>query len=161
LIDETADATKRVTGYGMPSVRYHNPGDLYLSIKVAFPDTIPPEACPALQALLPPPRPLPTWGDNMLVDEVTMIDASDAKTKSRGHDDMDEDEEGGGSGQPHVQWYVLQNSLVSFLDLQTDRCPLAILVPNNDECLVILTSYWHIGSSSLLSHLVPCVMVSM
>ncbi|OAV95999.1 hypothetical protein PTTG_03211 [Puccinia triticina 1-1 BBBD Race 1] len=95
------NATKRVPGYGMPSVRYHNPGDLYLSIKVAFPDSIPPEACPALQALLPPSRPLPTWSDNMLVEEVTMFDASEPRSKSG--DEMDEDDEGGGGGQPHVQ----------------------------------------------------------
>ncbi|PLW07125.1 hypothetical protein PCASD_24796 [Puccinia coronata f. sp. avenae] len=98
------NAIKVVPGFGMPSPRYHNPGDLILSIKVVFPDSIPPESCQALQALLPPPRPLPTWGDNILVDEVTMVDASDARTKSRGRvDEMDEDDEGGGSGQPHVQ----------------------------------------------------------
>ncbi|KAI9613885.1 hypothetical protein PSHT_01316 [Puccinia striiformis] len=99
------NATKLVHGFGMPSVRYHNPGDLILSIKITFPDSIPPESCAALQALLPPPRPLPTWGDNILVDEVEMVDATEARTKSRAQgDDMDEDEEGGGGGQPHVQW---------------------------------------------------------
>ncbi|KAH9459060.1 hypothetical protein Pst134EA_019211 [Puccinia striiformis f. sp. tritici] len=30
-----------------------------------LPDSIPPESCAALQTLLPPPRPLPTWGDNI------------------------------------------------------------------------------------------------
>jgi len=98
------NAIKLVPGFGMPSVRYHNPGDLILSIKVSFPDSIPPEACPARQALHTPPRPHPTRGDNILVDEATMVDASDARTKSRGlGDEMDEDDEGGGGGQPHVQ----------------------------------------------------------
>jgi DnaJ family protein A protein 2 len=121
-LDEITDAIKLVPGFGMPSARYHNPGDLILKLNVVFPDSIAPESCQALQALLPPPRPLPTWGDNVLVDEVTMVDASEARTKSRSRgDEMDEDDESGGGGQPHVQWYVLNcPSLSIVLGFQTD-----------------------------------------
>lgn len=97
------NATKLVPGNGMPSPRFHTPGDLLISIKICFPDSIPPEACPTLQVLLPPPRPLPQWSDDIHVEEVTMVDASEARTKSRANgDEMDEDEDPRGD-QPHVQ----------------------------------------------------------
>lgn len=98
------NATKLVPGNGMPSCRFHTPGDLILYIKVLFPDSIPVEVCPALEAILPPRRPRPTWDSNIHVEEVEMIDASEARTKGRNNEDMEEDdEEGAGGHHPHVQ----------------------------------------------------------
>lgn len=102
------NSTKLVPRNGMPSQRFHSLGDLILVIKVLFPDELPATACPVLESVLPPRRPLPTWESSIHVEEVVMQDASEARTgKSRanGHgDDMEEDdEEGGGGHGPQVQ----------------------------------------------------------
>ncbi|MBW0522004.1 hypothetical protein O181_061719 [Austropuccinia psidii MF-1] len=98
------NSTKLVPENGMPSHRFHTPGDLILSIKIAFPDTIPIQSCQTLESILPPRRPLPTWDPTIHVEEVEMVDVSEARTKGRSkRDEMDEDDEEGGGGQPHVQ----------------------------------------------------------
>ncbi|KAI8449077.1 hypothetical protein BY996DRAFT_211690 [Phakopsora pachyrhizi] len=99
------NATKLVPENGMPSPRFHTLGDLILIIKVIFPTSLPPEAAPALESVLPPRRPLPSWDSSIHVEEVDMLDVSDARTRGRANgDEMDEDDdENHGPNGPHVQ----------------------------------------------------------
>ncbi|KAG0143699.1 hypothetical protein CROQUDRAFT_48436 [Cronartium quercuum f. sp. fusiforme G11] len=100
------NSTKLVPENGMPSQRFHTLGDLILVIKVLFPDTIDPSACPVLESVLPARRPLPTWDSSIHVEEVEMHDVSESRSgKSRANgDEMDEDDEEGGGAGPQVQW---------------------------------------------------------
>lgn len=88
-----------IHGQGMPSQRHHEPGDMYVKLSVAFPDSISPEAIPFLEKALPPRKPLETFGKSTVLDEVQL---DNAETRSRGGmrdpDAMDEDE-----GEPRVQ----------------------------------------------------------
>jgi DnaJ family protein A protein 2 len=85
----------------MPSYRHHELGDLYIRIHVKFPDTITPNAIPALESALPPRKAIKQFGKNVHVDEVTLEEPNDRQKRSAANDeDMDEDEEG---GQPGVQ----------------------------------------------------------
>jgi len=89
----------------MPSQRHHELGDLYVRIKVAFPDFIAPEAIPHLEAALPPRRPPQPTPKGTHIEEVDLSDLDarqqkeQAKREMNGGDDaMDEDE-----GEPRVQ----------------------------------------------------------
>ncbi|GAA6047380.1 hypothetical protein JCM3770_001275 [Rhodotorula araucariae] len=102
------DSLKVIPGQGMPSHRHHEMGDLIVHINVKFPDALDPAALAPLENILPPRPDLPTFGAEIHVDEVEMVDAADRRTKS-GHgqggayddDQMDTDEEGGAG--PQVQ----------------------------------------------------------
>lgn len=89
----------------MPSYRHHEPGDLILAIKLVFPDSLPPTSVAALESVLPPRPTLPTYPENIHVEEVALTDATDGHARTagaNGAEPMDEDDEEG--GQPHVQW---------------------------------------------------------
>lgn len=98
---------KVIPEQGMPSHRHHEMGDLIVHINVKFPDSLDPAALAPLEQILPPRPDLPTFGKEVHVDEVEMVDASERRTKS-GHgqggayddDAMDTDDEGTG---PQVQ----------------------------------------------------------
>jgi len=94
-------ALKIIPGQGMPSHRHHEPGDLYVRLNVAFPDTINPAAIPLLEKSLPPRRPLPVLPNHVVLEEVVMsdLDARQQKTAQKAHEDMDED---GEHGEPRV-----------------------------------------------------------
>ncbi|GAA5940439.1 hypothetical protein JCM3775_005092 [Rhodotorula graminis] len=98
---------KVIPEQGMPSHRHHEMGDLIVHINVKFPDSLDPAALEPLEHILPARPVLPTFGKDVHVDEVDMVDAADRRTKS-GHgqggayddDQMDTDDEGAG---PQVQ----------------------------------------------------------
>lgn len=92
---------KVIHGQGMPSLRHHEPGDLYVKIDVKFPDAVDPTSIPILERALPPRRPMETFEKKILLEEVHL---DDVDTRSRvnggfgGEDRMEEDTE-----QPRVQ----------------------------------------------------------
>ncbi|KAH8102836.1 hypothetical protein BXZ70DRAFT_1006029 [Cristinia sonorae] len=91
---------KIIHGQGMPSHRHHEPGDMFVRLAVRFPDSIPPEAIPALESALPPRAPLETFGKAVLLEEVELdeVDPRQRERASSGGEPMDEDE-----GEPRVQ----------------------------------------------------------
>ncbi|GAA5962620.1 hypothetical protein JCM8115_002147, partial [Rhodotorula mucilaginosa] len=102
-------SVKIIPEQGMPSHRHHEMGDLVVQINVKFPDSLDPATLAPLEAILPPRPELPTYPENVHVDEVAMVDPSERRTKSglgsggahqHGDDAMDTDEEGNG---PQVQ----------------------------------------------------------
>lgn len=93
---------KLLPGQGMPSHRHHEMGDLIVQINVKFPDHIDPEQLGPLETILPPRRELPTFPDNIHIDEhVELLEASERKARSADPNAMDEDDEEGGG--PQVQ----------------------------------------------------------
>ena len=85
----------------MPSQRHHEPGDLYVKINIAWPETIDPSKIGLLEQVLPPRRGLPGFGKGVLLEDVDMheMDARQrAAAMGGGDDNMDEDE-----GEPRVQ----------------------------------------------------------
>jgi len=91
---------KVIHGQGMPSLRHHEPGDMYVHLKVAFPESINPAAIPALEAALPPRAAQPKFPKSVLIEEVELdeLDARQQKKADRSGEAMDEDE-----GEPRVQ----------------------------------------------------------
>ena len=76
----------------MPSQRHHEPGDLYVKLSVAFPETIPLESIPFLERALPPRKPMEQHDGNVLVEEVHLNDVDRTRRDMR-DDPMDEDTE--------------------------------------------------------------------
>jgi len=92
---------KLVRDQGMPSLRHHQPGDLYLKFHVKFPSYIDPVAVAHLEKALPPRTPLEKFPKNTVIDEVEMsdLDARQQREANSARDDaMEEDDE-----QPRVQ----------------------------------------------------------
>jgi DnaJ homolog subfamily A member 2 len=94
---------KVIRGQGMPSYRHHQPGDLYVRLNVAFPDSIDPAKISYLENVLPPRRPLPSFPPNIHIEEASLDDLdarqqSNASRKANG-EDMDDD----GGEEPRVQ----------------------------------------------------------
>lgn len=90
-----------IIGQGMPSLRHHEPGDLFVKLSVKFPSHIDPSVVHHLEAALPPRNKLPKFGKSVLLEEVNMheLDARQQREQaSRDPDAMDEDD-----GQPRVQ----------------------------------------------------------
>ncbi|GLB35267.1 putative dnaJ central domain [Lyophyllum shimeji] len=87
--------SKVIRGQGMPSLRHHEPGDLYVKISVRFPDAIDPDAIPLLESALPPRNPLPAFDKNIQLEEVHL---EEPDTRHMQEDRMDEDTE-----EPRVQ----------------------------------------------------------
>jgi len=86
---------KIIRGQGMPSQRHHELGDLYVQVKVVFPDSIDPAVIPALETALPARKPLPKIPKSYVVDEVELdeMDARQQQRAGRGSGDaMDEDD---------------------------------------------------------------------
>lgn len=94
---------------GFPSLRHHKPGDLYVNLTVAFPETLPVEVIPLLEQALPQRKALPNLPKGMHTEEVELdeMDEREArKARSNGGAngsgmDVDDDEEAGGG--PGVQ----------------------------------------------------------
>lgn len=86
--------TKVIQGQGMPSLRHHEPGDLFVNLTVKFPDNIDPAAVPQLEAALPPRTPLPKFPKGVHTEEVD-LNEMDARQQryAGGPDSMDEDDE--------------------------------------------------------------------
>jgi len=90
---------KVIPQHGMPSVRHHEPGDLYVNLTVKFPDSMDPASIPLLESALPPRTPLATLPKNAVTEEVVLAEPDIRRRPDRGGDDsMDEDE-----GEPRVQ----------------------------------------------------------
>lgn len=94
------DSVKVIRGQGMPSRRHHDFGDLFVNVRVVFPDRIDPAVVPLLEQALPPRKPAETYGPDVMVEEVDMVDmdARQQQEHARG-DAMDEDDD----GRPRVQ----------------------------------------------------------
>lgn len=89
---------KVIPGEGMPSLRHHEHGDLFVKFHVNFPETLDPQAFPLLERALPPRIPLPSVEKNAVVEEAMLsdLDARQQQESSRADRDdaMDEDEQG-------------------------------------------------------------------
>lgn len=99
---------KVIPGQGMPSYRHHEMGDLLIHMNVKFPDSLDPSILAPLESILPPRPDLPTFPENIHIDDqVELQDASDRKMRNgaaggHGGMDVDDDDEEGGHG-PQVQ----------------------------------------------------------
>ncbi|WFD06009.1 Type I HSP40 co-chaperone [Malassezia vespertilionis] len=96
---------KVLRGQGMPSYRHHEMGDLYVNLKVKFPESLSADQLEALEKALPPrslPKSLPNDFDveDVVMDTIDDGEAHRARTKPSTTAEMDEDEAGGG---PQVQ----------------------------------------------------------
>lgn len=94
------DSVKVIRGQGMPSQRHHDHGDLFVNLRVAFPDRIDPAVVPLLEQALPPRTPAQTYPPDVVTEEVDLedMDARQQAEHARG-DAMDEDDD----HQPKVQ----------------------------------------------------------
>ncbi|KAH8829708.1 hypothetical protein DL96DRAFT_1599247 [Flagelloscypha sp. PMI_526] len=91
---------KVIHGQGMPSQRHHELGDMYVKLNVEFPDHIDPGVIPFLEQALPPRKPTQMFEKNIEIDEVSLDDAGETRSRrATAGDEMDEDED----GQPRVQ----------------------------------------------------------
>ncbi|KZT58967.1 hypothetical protein CALCODRAFT_481899 [Calocera cornea HHB12733] len=94
-------AVKVIHGQGMPSRRHHDFGDLYVRLKVNFPESIDPAVIPLLEQALPPRMPTEKFPKNIHLEE-TVLAEPDARQQRATAEDMDVDEEEDGAG-PRVQ----------------------------------------------------------
>lgn len=89
---------KVIPGEGMPSIRHHEHGDLFVKFHVQFPESLNAEACSLLERALPPRIPLPKFDKETIIDEATLsdLDARQQQQQARPgkSDAMDEDEQG-------------------------------------------------------------------
>jgi DnaJ family protein A protein 2 len=81
----------------MPSYRHHELGDLYVQIKVKFPESIDPAVIPMLEQALPARNGMPKLPKKTHIDEVTLEEPNDRQKRSAASngDEMDEDDEDG------------------------------------------------------------------
>ncbi|KAK7023782.1 mitochondrial protein import protein mas5 [Favolaschia claudopus] len=91
---------KVIHGQGMPSQRHHEPGDLYVRLKVNFPESIDPAVIPLLEKALPSRKPIETFPKNIVLDEVS-LDEPDTRSRGGMRDDDDRMDEDG--DEPRVQ----------------------------------------------------------
>jgi DnaJ family protein A protein 2 len=84
----------------MPSRRHHDLGDLFVNMRVNFPDHLDPAVVPLLEQALPPRVPAASFSPEVVVEEVDLLDmdARQQQEHARG-EAMDEDED----AQPRVQ----------------------------------------------------------
>jgi len=87
--------TKVIQGQGMPSLRHHEPGDLYVHFSVKFPDHIDPSLVSHLEAALPPRDPLPKQPKGVHQEEVDLSEMDARQRRFANADAMDEDEDDG------------------------------------------------------------------
>lgn len=85
----------------MPSLRHHEPGDLFVKFHVKFPDHLDSSAVSKLEKALPPRKPLEKLPKTIIVEEAELLnlDARQQREQANHDDAMDEDEE----GHPRVQ----------------------------------------------------------
>lgn len=90
---------KVIHGQGMPSLRHHEPGDLFVRLTVKFPESIDPKVIPLLERALPPRVPMEPPVGKAIIDEVSLEDVDPGqRERASAGDPMDEDE-----GEPRVQ----------------------------------------------------------
>jgi len=94
-------------GQGMPSYRHHEMGDMYVTLSVAFPETLPLDKLALLEQVLPARRALPKLKneadvEDVLMDDVDEREARNAKGSHQHGNGMDTDEDDGEGG-PGVQ----------------------------------------------------------
>jgi len=96
---------KVIHGQGMPSYRHHEMGDLYARIKVVFPEHIPPESIPHLEAALPPRKPLQPTPKARHIEEVELSDLDPLQQKEQARRELNggEDDAMEEDGEPRVQ----------------------------------------------------------
>jgi DnaJ homolog subfamily A member 2 len=92
---------KVIRDQGMPSLRHHEPGDLFVKFHVTFPDHLDASAVAKLEKALPPRKPVDKLPKGIVVEEVELLDLDARQQREQanhGEDGMEEDEE-----QPRVQ----------------------------------------------------------
>jgi DnaJ homolog subfamily A member 2 len=83
----------------MPSLRHHEPGDMFVKLNVKFPDSVDPNSVSLLEKVLPPRAPVEKFGKGVAVEEVDLEEMDARQRAAHERDDaMDEDED-----QPRVQ----------------------------------------------------------
>ncbi|EJU05619.1 hypothetical protein DACRYDRAFT_20055 [Dacryopinax primogenitus] len=94
-------AVKVIHGQGMPSRRHHDFGDLYVRMKVKFPESIDPAVIPLLEKALPARKATEKFPKNIHLEEVVLAEP-DARQQRAANDEMEVDEDEDGAG-PRVQ----------------------------------------------------------
>lgn len=92
---------KVIRDQGMPSLRHHEPGDLFVKFHVKFPDHLDPSTVNKLEKALPPRKPLDKFPKSVIIEDAELLDLDARQQReqaNRGDDAMDEDDE-----QPRVQ----------------------------------------------------------
>lgn len=83
----------------MPSLRHHEPGDLYVKLSVKFPEHIDPALIHYLEQALPPRKPMDEIPRDAIVEEVVLAEPENRRQPDfNGDDSMDEDHD-----EPRVQ----------------------------------------------------------
>ncbi|PWN28162.1 putative YDJ1-mitochondrial and ER import protein [Jaminaea rosea] len=101
---------KVLRSQGFPSLRHHEPGDLYVNLSVAFPDSMPLESIPLLEKALPARRKLAKLDSKVDTEDAELEDLDEREARKartngggpHGGMDIDEDDEEAGGG-PNVQ----------------------------------------------------------
>jgi len=92
---------KVIRDQGMPSLRHHEPGDLFVKFHVKFPDHLDSSSVAKLEKALPPRKPVEKFSKGIVVEEAELLELDARQQREQanhGDDAMDEDEE-----QPRVQ----------------------------------------------------------
>lgn len=96
-----SDEVKLIRGQGMPSMRHHDFGNLYIQFDVKFPPQMfnSPEKIAMLESILPPRKVEIQPPADAMIDDFTLeqVDQS-GQRRAQGATGMDEDEE---DGVPH------------------------------------------------------------
>lgn len=95
----TPGAVKMVEGFGMPSYRHHNFGNLYITFEIEFPsaNSIDPKKLVELEKILPPRPPL-NLPAKANYEEVVLSDVDPSKIGSSVDEDDEMEDEGGAPG---------------------------------------------------------------
>lgn len=89
---------KVIHGQGMPSLRHHEPGDLFVKLSVKFPDQLDPAVIPHLEQALPPRKPMDQIDKGVHIEEVVLAEPDQRRRPDQRDDAMDED-----GDEPRVQ----------------------------------------------------------
>ncbi|KAF8582209.1 hypothetical protein K439DRAFT_1413545 [Ramaria rubella] len=91
---------KVIRDQGMPSLRHHEPGDLFVRFHVKFPEHLDSSAVTKLEKALPPRQSVEKFAKNIVMEEAELLelDARQQREHANHDDAMDEDDE-----QPKVQ----------------------------------------------------------
>ncbi|KAJ2933985.1 hypothetical protein H1R20_g3116, partial [Candolleomyces eurysporus] len=89
---------KVIHGQGMPSLRHHEPGDLFVKLSVKFPEHIDPAVISHLEQALPPRKPMDPIEKGAHIEEVVLAEPDQRRRPDSRDDAMDED-----GDEPRVQ----------------------------------------------------------
>ena len=87
-----------IRGQGMPSLRHHDFGNLYIQFDVKFPPQAfnTPEKIAMLEHILPPRKPQATPPNDAMIDDFPLEDVDQGgQRRAQGATSMEEDEEDG------------------------------------------------------------------